>query len=193
MYDYNFFENYKIKKKKTQPGTGILLVVFLLVVAILGGVSAYTYDVNNGIKDEIQSLEDELNNPNNVELIKRISVKEELLTNITGMVTGLKASNAALMVEEPINAALFETIVLALPADAQINHMTVNQELVTMMGMAAQQSAIAEFEKTLREAELVQDVHVLDISSITVDETDAVEYTFSIIIEIGGVTNENIN
>ena len=197
MYDYNFLEEYKIKKKKIELGTRILLSVFLLVAIIIGGISAYTYYINDRVKSEITALEKEINKPSYTEDVRRLASKQVLLKSLSETVSVLQVADASLMVEKPINEDLFKTIVLALPSDTQIDNLTVNQEITSLNGVAAQRSAIAEFEKTLREAEWVQDVYVSNIRSNSIsgidEEITETNYTFDLTIEMGGGMNENIN
>jgi Tfp pilus assembly protein PilN len=185
MYDYNFFESYKTKKKTNKSGTGLITATVLLAFVLLAGLTAYTYYQNALILADNIVMSTELALTENVDIFNRIEAKQNLNTQLMDMSTNLTQASTLIEQREVIRMDLMDTLVLALPSDAQILNLSLSDTTISLSGVAAQRSAIAEFEKSLRDTARFERIA---ISSITTQEED---FSFDMSLMLGGVSNEN--
>lgn len=188
MYDYNFFSNYKGKRKpKGTQGGRVLILIFLLTVVVLGGLVFWIRDDLKQLNERNDGLKATIQLPANQELMARFNEKQTLLTELETQVTELSASEVLLVADNRIQQPLIDALVSALPVDAQVNEWVITSEVVSLSGLAAQRSAIAEYQYSLRQVSFVQEVYVSYISSTEEG------FNFSMTISIGGDAYENLD
>lgn len=187
MYDYNFFENYKYNKKSTVNTKGLAPLTFILAMFVLGGVTAYSFYQNGLLLGQNILMTTELALPENVDTFSRIESKQTLKTTLTTISQDLNGAVTMIDQKEVITQDLMDLIVLSLPSDAQILNMSISDNTISINGVAAQRSAVAEFEKNLRDTGVFASV---TLSTINTQEE---EYNYDLSISLGGVVNENIN
>lgn len=187
MHDYNFFESYRMKKQnKGGSSNTFVTLAFLLFFVTLIGIFGYTYYKVDKIDQEILTLNNTIAKTENQELLKRLEDKKALLGQVQVMATDLQAAAQTLDTGNPINQKLLDDIVASLPADAQLVDISYNQDSVALNGKAALRSAIAEYERSLRQ---VVTANSISVSNITFAEG---VYSFGMTISFGGEADESI-
>jgi len=187
MYDYNFFEHYKSKKKTNKDGNGLVSLVFLIGIVVLGVITANSYFQNGLIVKDNLEMSTELALAENVELFSRIESKQTLNIQLKDMSANLIVASSVIDQREVIRIELINNLVLSLPSDAQILNLSIDQGMITLNGVAAQRSAIAEFQKNLRDTGVFP---LITVAGINTQEDD---FSFDMSITLGGIIDENIN
>lgn len=182
MYDYNFFENYKAKINTQEKKSGVIIVVFLIGLLLIAGVTGFSYFQNSSLANENLDMSTELALQENVDIFNKIETKQSLSTTLSDMLQNLNGATGTVEQREVIQQELFDLIIAALPSDAQINSLAITTDSISINGIAAQRSAIAEFEKSLRDTGVFQEVVISAIN------TELEEYTFDMSITLGGVS-----
>lgn len=180
MYDYNFFENYKVKKRNGSGGTTRSVLIFFLFAFLMGGLIGNLIYQNNKMTSNIHQLNEKLTSKDSLIVIKRINEKKNLLSQLEQIKTDVISSNETMSTSSPINQLLFTNILKSLPSDAQLISMTIDRSMVILNGKAGLRSAIAEFEHSLRLS-----ISATQISVSTIELTES-EYTFAMTINFGG-------
>lgn len=186
MYDYNYFENYKSKKKSKSGSTLNIVIVFTLFFLIVAGIFGYTQFKKAVLIAEVLVLEHKLSTSDNEALAKTLQDKQDLLDKIKLMKADISNASTTLTEANPINQELIDAIVQSLPSDAQLNDINLDQESLSLSGKAAIGSAVLEYEHNLRLALVTPSIFV---KSITFADN---EYTFEMSINFGGDAVESI-
>lgn len=181
MYDYNFFENYKAKKKTQEKGSGLIIITFLVALLIIGGVAGLSFWQNVTLVADNLIMSTELALQENVDTFSKIESKQNLNTTLKEISQNLSGATGVVEQREVIKQELLDMIILSLPSDAELNSMSLTNEVISINGAAAQRSAIAEFQKSLRDTGAFQEVTVTSIN------TELDEFTFDMSITLGGV------
>ena len=188
MQDYNFFSSYKTKRK-ARKGTGTLLMVltFVLFIFVSGGVIGFKFFQVVRLEAELILLRESLAAVQTGEELMKIEEKQLMLNDLILLKDNLN-SVPDMLARNPISPNTFADILTSLPADVQLLNITLAQEQIFIDGKAGIQSAIAEFQYTLRQTIAADSISVMSINRI--EEEDTEEYAFMLAITLGGDENE---
>lgn len=188
MHDMNFFAPFKTKKGRPKEGMLFRILTGMLIAAMIIA-PATLYGLMSRINIQIDNIKAELNMPKNVELMKSLGVKRDLLNASNIAVTELKSSTTYVKSEQWFNEVLLKSLVDTLPkqvalSDLSISALTVseidgeniiqkNLNGFVISGMATDRPAVAEFVYNIRQSGVFRDIFVNQISGLPG------EYSFS--------------
>lgn len=180
MYDYNFFGVYKVKKKKTDHGTAMSVFLFLIFLLACGGMIGYQYYELTELENEVAILDEQYRVLNTDEILKQVDEKRLLLNELQNLRVDLLNVPATLDKDNSINQALFDSILSAIPKDLEMTYLLIDGKLISISGKAGLNSAVAEFQRSLRNNIKAESILVSRISNVEN------EFIFDIAIDLGG-------
>ncbi len=186
MTDYNFFDGYVVKKKKSSVGVRLVNIFFMLFMILLIGYIAFNYYIISSQKSELSDLEQKITEIRATDDIARITEKQELLQQLLEIVADMEVAGDDIQHSSIISEDLLLTIADAMPSDLRINHLSINHINVSLSGESLSKPAIAEFEYNLRQFDSFQNVFVSGINR----DTDRA-YTFGLSFDVGGDIDED--
>jgi type IV pilus assembly protein PilN len=184
MRDFNFFEPFISKEKKSEARGVPAKTLAVLLVLVLAAVPAYNFFQLYTLRSEAQALETRLlNDPNYIKLAE-VEQKEADLVQYRVQLSNLSRADEAILASEQINERLLFVISGTLPRDLALNAMSINQGTIQVQGVAASKPAIAEMEYNLRQTGEFANIFVPSIS-----ENDGL-FNFALTFQIGEVTTD---
>ncbi|NDL66246.1 PilN domain-containing protein [Anaerotalea alkaliphila] len=180
MYDFNFFENYRNKKKKVDKGSRSAMLLVLAFLLLFGGFMGFNFYRMAALQSDMDALQAKLSLPENRETLARLENKQNQLVSLERLVVQLEKVKATTESGDTIQQVWFEKIVAAIPVDLQLTSISMRTDSVEVMGRAPIRSSIAEFQHNLRNSKLSGNLHV---SNITYGED---ENSFTLFMKMGG-------
>lgn len=195
MNDYNFFEDYKVKKAPKSKSYRFVNIIFLVVLIGLASYVALNYFILNTMTAQLDKMSDELLVLKTSDTYIRVLEKDVLLTEINTLSTAIENAGESIELSSYINENLLAVIADAMPSDVSLSSYIIAGDGITLSGTALNKPSIAEYEYRLRNIELVDNIF---INSISRDSGEAVEgitqnasYSFTMSLTLGGGNNEN--
>ena len=185
MVDYNFFENYQIKKVKKSPGMRLFTLIFFLVMISMAGFVMFNYMTMSANVLRSIALETRIESLRQTDDINRIEIKQALLKEIQETKAIIESVQTGLNNDSNINEDTLAVIVDVMPSDTTLRSYVLSENSITITGTGASRPAVAELEKNWREINFVDEVF---IGSLSIEEGNV---SFSIDITLGGDQNEN--
>lgn len=187
MIDYNFFENYEVKKVKKSPSIQVAMFLYIIVLLIAVAFIGRNYIVLVEKQTKSDLLSAELLQLKSYDSIARILEKQTLEIKLKGIVRNLDAAHEGLMNNGSVNENMIALLVDAMPKDVELSEFSIADNQILANGLADSKPAIAEFEYNLREMSAVENVSIGSIRR----EDDSFSFDISIGLRVGGDGHEN--
>jgi len=164
MYDMNFFSVYKRSKSKNGPFILFLLILLVLVVLLNGLLIGGRIFIFGGIRDEIQSMRDYINNPATKEAMEEASrIKSEAdLTN--QYLSLLQSVDGKLDRMDLIDSSLLKEISLLTPEDIMFRSAQLNGSTTVLICESVTPTSPMDMYHAFNESPLFADVVMSGIS-----------------------------
>ena len=185
MVDYNFFENYQIKKVKKSPGLRLFTFFFFAAIIAMVGFVAFNYMTMSANVLRSIALEAQIETLKQTDDISRIETKQALLQEILETKELIESVHAELDHNSLINENTLAVIVDVMPSDTTLTSYSLSENNMTVTGFGASRPAVAELEKNWRAIDFVEEVF---IGALTMEDGNI---SFSIEITLGGDNHEN--
>ncbi len=167
MRDFNFFEAFEQKKKRSDgPRVGYPLVLILVILAAAAW-PAYNFYQLSQLNTSIAEHEQRLTTDPRYPLFQEVEQKQVELAEEQSRLQSLEASAELIHSREVIDELLLYTIVSSMPEDTSLNSMNISGRNINVTGTARSKPAIAEFEYNIRNTERFE---MIFIPSITESE-----------------------
>ena len=183
MRDFNFFEPFQQKEKKSQVKGLPFWAIALILLIIAASWPAYNFFRIYTLRSEAQTLEERLVNDPNYHKLAEVEQKEADLLSYQDMLASLELADETIRESELIDERLFFVISGTLPRDLALNSMSINGRNIQVQGFAGSKPAIAEMEFNLRNTGEFENIFVPSIS-----ENNGL-FNFGMTFQIRGVSN----
>ena len=164
MRDFNFFEAFEQKKKRSDgPRVGYPLVLILVILAAAAWPAYNFYQIYR-LDQDIVAKRNQLEADERYPLFLEAELKEAELANARSILTDMQMSSEIIQEKEIIDESLLYTIASSMPEDTALDSMTINGENIALQGNAQSKPAIAEFEYNIRQTGRFENIFIPSIS-----------------------------
>jgi Tfp pilus assembly protein PilN len=190
MKDFNFFAPYMGSKKTLKKEYIYATVLSIALVLFITGTYVFNYLNINKLNSEIEDLQRNLTLKENVVKLKEIENEEkklELMKQYYGIVVNI--SNG-INNKDFVGSKVVAKINSCVPEGVHFKVMTLDASGVQLEAEGKDREAVAVFERTLRNLDIVKEVHIANINS---SSTENKNLTFSINCTLREVDNYEDN
>lgn len=155
MKEFNFFKPYlSTVKKEDKKGPEAFFVVgmgLLIFVAILSiGIGAYMWMATNNLKDELQVLEENINDPKIKEELAQIAILEDQVRMIESEKLFVDSLDAKFTNMSKVNGSFMDFVANEVVENLYLTSVVIQNTTVEIEGVALNRMGIAQFEYDLR-------------------------------------------
>jgi Tfp pilus assembly protein PilN len=190
MKDFNFFAPYTGSRKdfkKEYLYAGILsagLVLFIIFT------SAFNYFNIRKLNSQIEDIQQNLNSKENIVKLKEIEDEEKKLS-IMNQYYGIVANiSDGINNKDFVGSKVIDKINSCVPEGVYFKVMTLDASGVQLEAEGKDRESVAVFERTLRNLDIVKEVHIASINS---SSTENKNLTFSVNCTLKDVDNNEGN
>lgn len=160
---FNFFQPYIKEPEKTNVKRLAVLSLATVIGFYLVFYPAYLYMQTKSLKNEIASLQQVIESPENLQRVQVIEGKEEHLQTLLMRQEFLHELDLELQSKEKIDDVLFRNLHLTVPDGVYFNTVTLDNQQINISGHAIDRMVIAQMEYNLRQSAYFDQVFVSDI------------------------------
>ncbi|NCA99411.1 MAG: hypothetical protein EOM70_08555 [Clostridia bacterium] len=179
MKDLNFFINPHAKKDHTPIGR-ILIIAIVVIALAVGGLYFFLNNLNTVLRQEIQSLEDELNSPAVVAKLDEVNAVSKQLSLLKRYDEGLTTIAGALQIDDRIEKATLDTIAAAIPETVTLSNLTITSSDLMLEATSTDLTANAELVRNFKDTGLFATVELLSATSSDDEEAQPDDRTIVI-------------
>jgi Tfp pilus assembly protein PilN len=186
MKDFNFFVPYVGSRKGFKKEYIYAVVLSIALVLFITGTYVFNYLNINKLNSEIEDLQRNLTLKENVVKLQEIENEEkklELMKQYYGIVVNI--SNG-INNKDFVGSKVIDKINSCIPEGVNFKVMTLDASGVQLEAEGKDREAIAVFERTLRNLDIVKEVHIASINS---SSTENENFTFSVNCTLKDVDN----
>ena len=185
MYDFNFFESLSPRSKQQDASNGSLLALIALLGILLAAWPLFNLGYSYKLNKDISALEVQVTQDEKYPLLEQANALKEYIARRCEQLSVLKKTDTEVHESEWLNEAFLYNLVSTAPKDLRFSELTVQPEKnVQISGSARNKPAIAELERSLRDSDRFQ---VLHVESIVNNEGT---YDFSMNLMLKGVSKD---
>lgn len=188
MYDFNFFESLSPRSKQQDASSRSLLGLIVLLGILLAAWPLFNLGHSYKLNKDIETLKAQVTQDKKYPLLEQANALREYINQRNEQLSVLKKTDSELTDGEWLNEAFLYTLVSTAPKDLRFNQLSVLPEkTVKIAGIAKNKPAIAELERSLRDSDRFQVLHVESISN------NEGTYDFIMNLELKGVSEDAAN
>lgn len=166
MYDLNFFESLSPRSKQQDASSRSLIGLTVVLVILLAAWPLFNVGYSYKLNKDIVSLEVQVTQNEKYPLLEQANALSEYITQRKGQLAELKKTDSQMKESEWLNEAFLYTLLSTAPKDLRFNKLAVLPEKkVQLAGSAKNKPAIAELERSLRDSDRFQVLHVQSIAN----------------------------
>lgn len=190
MKDFNFFDTYTGNRKDFKKEYLYAVVLSIGLILFITFTYAFNYLNISKLNSEIVDIQQNLNLKENIVKLKEIEDEEKklaIMNQYYGIVTNI---SDGLNNKDFIGSKLINKINSCVPDGVYFKVMTLEASGVQLQAEGKDRDAVAVFERSLRNLDIVKDVHIANINS---SSTENGNLTFSINCTLKEVDNHESN
>lgn len=177
MKDFNFFAPYTGSRKdfKKEYIYAIIISTFLFIFI------AFTYTFNyfriSKLNSEIEGLQKNLNSKENIVKVKEIEAEEKKLAIMNQYYSIVADISDDINNKDFVGSKIINKINACVPEGVYFKVMALDAGSLKLQGEGKDRETIAVFERTLRNLDVVKEVHIASINSSSKENEN---FTFSV-------------
>jgi Tfp pilus assembly protein PilN len=186
MKDFNFFAPYTGSRKDFKKEYIYAVVLSIALVLFIIFTYAFNYFNISKLNSEIENLQQNLTLKENVVKLKEIEDEEKklaLMNQYYGIVVNI---SHGINNKDFVGSKVINKINSCVPEGVYFKVMTVDDSGVQLEAEGKDREAIAVFERTLRNIDIVKEVHIASINSSSIENKNL---TFSVNCTLKDVDN----
>lgn len=190
MKDFNFFAPYLGSKKDFKKEYFYAVVLSMGLILFISFTYAFNYYKISKLNSEIVDLQQNLNSKENIVKLREVEDEEKklaLMNEYYGLVVNI---GDGINNKDFVGSKVVDKINSCIPEGVYFQVMTLNDSGVQLKAEGKDREAVAVFERTLRNLDIVKEVHVASIDS---SSTENKNLTFSINCTLKDVDNYEDN
>lgn len=186
MKDFNFFDPYTGSKKDFKKGYLYAVVLSIGLILFITFTFAFNYFNIRKLNSEIVDIQQNLSSKENNTKLKEIEDEEKKLA-IMNKYYGLVVNISKGMTNKDfIGSNVINKINSCVPEGVYFKEITLGDSGVQLQAEGKDRDAVAVFERTLRNLDIVKEVHIASIISPTAENKN---HTFSLNCTLKDVDN----
>lgn len=177
MKDFNFFAPYTGSRKGFKKEYLYAAILSIALVLVITFTYAFNYFKISKLNSEIEGIQQNLNLKENMVKLKEIEAEEKklaIMNQYYGIVSNISDD---INKKDFVGTKLINKINGCVPEGVYFKVMVLDGEGLQMQAEGKDRESIAVFERTLRNLDVVKDVHIATINSSTKENKN---FTFSI-------------
>mgnify|MGYP001558719673 CR=1 FL=1 len=186
MNDFNFFDPYTGGRKDLKKEYLYATILSFGLVLVIAFTYAFNYFNISKLNSEIVDIQQNLNSKENVAKLKEIENEEKKLTTMNkyyGIVSNISDD---INNKDFLGSKVIEKINSCVPEGVYFKVMTLDVSGVQLEVEGKDREAVAVFERTLRNLDIVKEVHIASINSPSTENNN---FTFSVNCTLKDVDN----
>lgn len=188
--DINFFERYNEaeRREKTVSKEQAIAVIAIAIIVFGTLISTVTLNIlKMTLKDELRSIEAELNSPTVIEQMAETTKKQAILDNMTHYYNAVEMASSKIMTLIKPDQQLINSFATILPADMRITSFNYSEGEVFLKCSSTMQESIATYIEKLK---LLEHVYHVSYSGFTKGESQSYTCSIGITLMPGGISYE---
>lgn len=177
MLDYNFFSGYIAAGREMRRKTLVVVSIFTVLVAIIGGGYLFTEWMVYSLQRDIQPMQAFLNSAETRQKIQEVEKKKKKFEVMNKYYNAVNRISSNIDRSDRVKSSLLEKVTETLPADTTFKTLSLTPESILIQGTVSNRVAVAEFSHNLAALGIFMDVYVKDIKQ---DSKDGNICTFDI-------------
>lgn len=177
MNDFNFFAPYTGSRKDFKKEYFYASILSIGLVLFISFTYAFNYFNIRELNAEIKGTQQNLNSKENVVKLKEIENEEkklDIMNQYYGIVSNISDN---LNNNDFVGSKVIDKINSCVPEGVYFKVMTLDASGVQLQAEAKDRETVAVFERTLRNLDIVKEVHIASINS---SSTENKNFTFSV-------------
>lgn len=186
MKDFNFFAPYTGSRKDFKKGYFYAVVISMSLILFITFTYAFNYYKISKLNSEIVDIQQNLNSKENIVKLKEIEDEEKklaLMNQYYGIVVNI---SDGINNKDFVGSKVVDKINSCVPEGVYFQVMTLDASGVQLQAEGKDRQAVAVFERTLRNLDIVKEVHIASIDS---SSTESDNLTFSVNCTLKDVDN----
>ena len=186
MMDYNFFSTYSGSRKDLKKEYLYAIVLSVGLILFTTFTYAYNYFNISKLNSEIVDIQKNLSIEENIIKLKEIEDEEKKLAIMNQYYDIVVNISDGIDNKDFIGKKLIDEINSCVPEGMYFNKMTLEASGAQLEAEAKDREIVAVFERTLRNLDIVKEVHIASINS---SSTQSENLTFSVNCTLKDVDN----
>ncbi|MCJ7691329.1 MAG: PilN domain-containing protein [Clostridiaceae bacterium] len=186
MKDFNFFSQYSGNRKDFKKEYLYAVVLSMGLILFITFTYAFNYFSIRKLNSEIVDIQRNLNSKENIVKLKEIEDEEKklaLMDQYYGIVVNV---SDGINKKDFVGSKVIDKINSCVPEGVYFQVMTLDENGVQLQAEGKDRDAVAVFERTLRNIDIVKEVHIASINS---SSTENKNLTFSVNCTLKDVDN----
>lgn len=162
--DLNFFSPYYGRKKEKQSNNTVIYIVSaVLGVLILASLAWNTIDYFI-LKSDVDDLNAKLTDAAFLTKLKESDEAEKKASSLKKYDDGLTSLTEAIESRTAVSAKGLNALSSTLPSEVSFDEISIEKDKIKIKAQSTKRSALGELEYNLKQLEMMQDVHLNDIT-----------------------------
>ena len=190
MKDFNFFAQYSGSRKDFKKEYLYAVVISMGLILFISFTYAFNYYKISKLNSEIVDIQQNLNTKENVVKLKEIEDEEKKLALMNQYYDIVAIISDGINNKDFVGSKLINEINSCVPEGVYFQVMTLDENGVQLQAEGKDRDAVAVFERTLRNLDIVKEVHIASINSSSEENKNL---TFSVNCTLKDVDNYEDN
>ena len=186
MKDFNFFAPYTGSRKDFKKEYLYAVVLSVGLILFITFTYAFSYFKISKLNSEIVDIQQNLNSKENIVKLKEIEDEEKKLALMNQYYGKVVNISEVLNNKDFVGSKVVDKINSCIPEGVYFQTMTLDASGVQLQAEGKDRQAVAVFERTLRNLDIVKEVHIASINS---SSTENKNLTFSVNCTLKDVDN----
>ena len=161
--DFNFFSPYIEVKRTSKVHRRYIILSAVLVLGTLSGLLIWNISSINRLEKEIAEKEKYLSSPAVKKSLKEYEATTAQINRLDKYYNAVSGIDNAINRTDVIKTTGLDSIAAAIPANFFLQSMASSDASLSLVGTADNKTAIAEFERNLKQIKGFEEVHVSSI------------------------------
>ena len=186
MKDFNFFAPYTGSRKDFKKEYLYAVVLSIGLVLFITFTYAFNYFNISKLNSEIEDIQQNLNSKENIVKLKEIENEEKklaIMNQYYGIVSNI---SDGINNKDFVGSKVIDKINSCVPEGVYFKVMALDASGVQLQAEGKDRETVAVFERTLRNLDIVKEVHIASINS---SSTENKNFTFSVNCTLKDVDN----